>query len=195
LKSVFLLSSAMLETGEGAMPEENTSNTQTADSGANPQDDAMPSFDEWLTGQDEKVKAIINSRFTALENTVRNTRQERDDFAKQVKEILPKAEKGSEFEKNLTETLAKLEATERRATFVEEAVKPGIDCRNPKAAYALAVTIDAFDRKGNPDWTLLKNEAPELFGKLTPPAHGGSGTDTPLQANDINSMIRRAAGR
>ena len=177
------------------MPDDKTSNTQTADSGANPQDDAMPSFDEWLTGQDEKVKEIITNRFTALENTVKSTRQERDDFAKQVKEILPKVEKGSEFEKNLTETLAKLEATERRATFVEEAVKPGIDCRNPKAAYALAVTVEAFDKRGNPDWALLKKEAPELFGKSSPPAHGGSGTDAPPQANDINSMIRRAAGR
>jgi hypothetical protein len=113
----------------------------------------------------------------------------------QVKELLAKSEKGSENEKALTETLLKLEATERRATFVEEAVKPGIDCRNPKAAYAYAVTVDAFDRKGNPDWALLKREIPELFGKSSPPAHGGSGTEIPPQANDINSMIRRAAGR
>jgi hypothetical protein len=153
------------------------------------------SFEAWMEKQDEQTKALYEQHISGLKNTVKSTRQERDDFAREIKELLPKAEKGSEFEKNLTETLKKLEATERRATFVEEAVKPGIDCRNPKAAYALAVTIDAFDKLGNPDWALLKQEAPELFGKLTPPAHGGSGTDSPPQANDINSMIRRAAGR
>jgi hypothetical protein len=173
------------------MPDENANQVQTPENKGE-----MPaSFEAWIEKQDESTKELYENHISGLKNTVKTTRQERDDLAKQVREILPKAEKGSEFEKNLTETLAKLEATERRATFVEEAVKPGIDCRNPKAAFALAVTIDAFDKRGNPDWALLKREAPELFGKLTPPAHGGSGTDAPPQANDINSMIRRAAGR
>lgn len=154
-----------------------------------------PATFESILEKDPKIKELYEQHTAALLNTVKATRDERDGLRTQVKELLAKSEKGSENEKALTETLLKLEATERRATFVEEAVKPGIDCRNPKAAYALAVTIDAFDRKGNPDWSLLKKEAPELFGKLTPLAHGGSGTETPPQANDINSMIRRATGR
>jgi hypothetical protein len=159
------------------------------------QGETPASFEAWMEKQDESTRALYENHINGLKTTVKTTRQERDDLAKQVREILPKAEKGSEFEKNLTETLLKLEATERRATFVEEAVKPGIDCRNPKAAYAYAVTVDAFDKKGNPDWELLKREVPELFGRSSPPAHGGSGTESPPQANDINSMIRRAAGR
>ena len=174
------------------MPTENqnaTSNQQ--DDGNNTQ----PASFEAILEKDPKIKELYEQHTAALLNTVKATREERDSLKNQVKELLTKSEKGSENEKTLTETLAKLEATERRATFVEEAVKPGIDCRNPKAAYAYAVNVDAFDKRGNPDWTLLKKEVPELFGKQTPPAHGGSGTDSPPEVNDINSMIRRAAGR
>ena len=157
-------------------------------------EEAPASF-EAILEKDPKIKELYEQHTASLLNTVKATREERDGLKSQVKDLLAKSEKGSENEKALSETLAKLEATERRATFVEEAVKPGIDCRNPKAAFALAVTIDAFDKRGNPDWALLKKEAPELFGKSSPPAHGGSGADALPQANDINSMIRRAAGR
>ena len=155
----------------------------------------QPATFESILEKDPKIKELYEQHTAGLLNTVKATRDERDGLKSQVKDLLAKSEKGSENEKALTETLVKLEATERRATFVEEAVKPGIDCRNPKATYALAVTIDAFDRKGNPDWALLKREAPELFGKTAPPAHGGSGLETPPQANDMNSQIRRQAGR
>ena len=158
-------------------------------------DNEAPASFEAILEKDPKIKELYEQHTAGLLNTVKATREERDGLKNQVKELLTKSEKGSENEKALTETLLKLEATERRAAFVEEAVKPGIDCRNPKAAYAYAVTVDAFDKRGNPDWSLLKKEVPELFGKQTPPARGGSGTDSPPETNDINSMIRRAAGR
>ena len=158
-------------------------------------DNEAPASFEAILEKDPNLKELYEQHTAGLLNTVKATREERDGLKNQVKELLTKSEKGSENEKALTETLLKLEATERRAAFVEEAVKPGIDCRNPKAAYAYAVTVDAFDKRGNPDWSLLKKEVPELFGKQTPPARGGSGTDSPPETNDINSMIRRAAGR
>jgi hypothetical protein len=173
------------------MAEENVTPNQQ---GEQNNEDQPASF-EAILEKDPKIKELYEQHTAALLNTVKATREERDGLKNQVKDLLAKSEKGSDNEKALTETLAKLEATERRATFVEEAVKPGIDCRNPKAAYAYAVTVDAFDKRGNPDWALLKREAPELFGKSSPAAHGGSGTETLLQANDFNSMIRRAAGR
>lgn len=174
------------------MPDENANQATNQQGDEN---NEQPASFEAILEKDPKIKELYEQHTASLLNTVKATREERDGLKSQVKDLLAKSEKGSENEKALSETLAKLEATERRATFVEEAVKPGIDCRNPKAAFALAVTIDAFDKKGNPDWALLKKEAPELFGKSSPPAHGGSGTDAPPQANDINSMIRRAAGR
>lgn len=172
------------------MADENVTPNQQGENN----EEAPASF-EAILEKDPKIKELYEQHTAALLNTVKATRDERDGLKGQVKDLLAKSEKGSENEKMLTEALQKLEATERRATFVEEAVKPGIDCRNPKAAYALAVTIDAFDKRGNPDWNLLKKEAPELFGKQTPPAHGGSGTEAPPEAKSINDMIRRAAGR
>ena len=172
------------------MPEQNVTPNQQGE-----QNVEKPETFEAILEKDPKIKELYEQHTASLLNTVKATRDERDGLKGQVKDLLAKSEKGSENERMLTEALQKLEATERRATFVEEAVKPGIDCRNPKATYALAVTIDAFDRKGNPDWALLKKEAPELFGKITPPAHGGSGTETPPEAKNINDMIRRAAGR
>jgi predicted ATP-dependent protease len=122
-------------------------------------------------------------------------RTERNDLTKQIDEFKKKAEKGSELEKSLTEFSARLEIAEKRASFFEDAVRPGIDCRNPKVAYALAVTDNLFDRKGSPDWTALKEAAPELFGKVTPPANAGTGTGNPPKNNDMNAFIRTAAGR
>jgi hypothetical protein len=152
-------------------------------------------FDEWLATADAAVKAAYEEHVTGLKATVKATRDERDGLAKQIKELSTKAEKGSELEKTLTEFGAKLEIAEKRASFFEDAVRPGIDCRNPKAAYALAVTDNLFDRKGSPDWAALKAAAPELFGKVTPPANAGTGTGAPPKNNDMNTFIRQQAGR
>jgi hypothetical protein len=154
-----------------------------------------PSFEDWIKGQDEAVKGVISTRFAALENTVKATRDERDAFQRQIKELLPKAEKGSEYEKTLLEMKANLETAEKRATFIEEAVKPEIGCRNPKAAYVLAVAEQLFDRRGFPDWNAIKTAYPELFGRPGAPGNAGDGTDQPPAKSDMNTMIRRAAGR
>ena len=47
----------------------------------------------------------------------------------------------------MTELQSKLEQSERRATFAEEAQRPEIGCLNAKAAYALAVAENLFDRR------------------------------------------------
>ena len=152
-------------------------------------------FATFLETADPTVKAAYEQHAAGLLNTVKATRDERDEFKKQLKELLPEVEKGSKAEKTLTEFAAKLEIAERRAAFIEESIKPGVSCRNPKAAYALAVSLDAFDKRGNPDWVAIKAEAPELFGKFVPNARSGEGTDEPPNLNDINAQIRRKAGR
>lgn len=163
---------------------------QTQQNGATP-----PVFDNWLAEQDEPIKAMIGERFKALENTVSATRDERDNFKDELKGLRDKAEKGSELETKLTATIEQLEAAEKKAAFFEEANKAGIECRNPKAAYALAMASDLFTRTGAPDWSAIKTEAPELFGKPAVPSHGGNGTQENLEAQDMNAAIRRMAGR
>ncbi len=143
----------------------------------------------------EDQRRLYDEHITGLRNTVKATRQERDEFAKQLKDLAGKAEKGSELEKTLGEINAKLEQAERRASFAEEAIKPEVGCVNVKAAWALATAEDLFDKRGNVDWAQLKKVAPELFRKSSGPINAGSGTDNPQDKADMNSFIRRAAGR
>ena len=176
------------------MPEE-TKDQNTQDPEGQPGEDENVTFESLLEKLDPKGKELYEQHTAGLLNTVKATRDERDQLKNQIKDLLPKAEKGSELEKTLTEFTAKLEVAEKRATFIEEAVKPGIDCRNPKIAYMTAVSIDAFDKRGNPQWDLIKKEAPELFGKIVPKSYSGEGTDDPPNTLDINAQIRRASGR
>jgi len=152
-------------------------------------------FDEWLTKQEEPVRKAYELHVTGLKNTVQATRDERDALSKQIRDLLPKAEKGSELERSLAEFSAKLDASEKRAIFAEEAIKPEIGCSNPKAAYLLAVADGLFDKKGAPDWAGIKAAAPELFAKTNARSNAGNGTGSQPNGNlSMNDYIRQAAG-
>lgn len=154
------------------------------------------SWDAYLEKQDEKVKALYQAHSDKLLNTVRATREERDDLAKQIKTLAKAQAEGSEAKKQLEEMSAQLEKTERRAAFLEEAMKPELQCRNPKAAWLLAEAGNLFDRKGNVDFAALRVEAPELFGLPTARANAGNNTQSPPNPTQgMNEFIRRSAGR
>lgn len=150
-------------------------------------------WNKWLEGQAEDVRKLYGEHISGLTNTVAATRKERDAFAKELRDATGKLEKGSEAEKRLSELAEKLELTEKRATFLEEAVKPEIGCRNPKAAYALAVAEDLFSRNGAPDWRAIREVAPELFGKSSSStANAGNGTDEKMRPGASMDDIIRA---
>lgn len=167
-----------------------TETTQTT-----PTQSATPeSFEAWLEGQDEKVKGLVSKRFEALENTARVRKEEREALADQLKDL--KKKKGDELQAAIDDVSAKLEAAERRASFIEEAIKPEIECKNPGAAWVIAKAQDLFDKRGLPDWKAIKEAAPELFGKPIANANAGAGTGTkPEPHKDMNAFIRKAAGR
>jgi predicted nuclease with TOPRIM domain len=165
--------------GEGETPKPETKQPET--------------FDAWIEKQDDKVKELYQTHTSGLKSALEKERDEKKLLSGQLKELLPKAEKGSDLEKQLSETLIKMDAAEKRASFVEQAIKPEIGCVNVKAAYALALADDLFDKNGRPDWSEIKKTAPELFRKAGS-TDGGAGGETP-PANDINSAIRRATGR
>jgi hypothetical protein len=162
-----------------------------------PQPDATPqSWEEYLEKQDEKVKALYNSHSEALLNTVKATRDERDQFKKQIKELAKAQAEGSDAKRQLEEMGAQLEKTERRAAFLEDAMRPEIQCKNARAAWLLAEAESLFDKKGNPDWAAIKREAPELFGVPAANANAGNNTQqSPNPHRDMNAFIRKAAGR
>lgn len=165
--------------------------TEDSKEGATPQ-----TFEQFLEAQPEAVKALYNSHSEALLNTVKATRDERDQFKKQIKELAKGQAEGSEAKRQLEAMEAQLEKTERRALFLEDAMKPEIQCRNPRAAWLLAEAEGLFDKKGLPDWAAIKQEAPELFGQPVAKANAGEGTQkAPTPHRDMNAFIRKSAGR
>lgn len=151
-------------------------------------------FEAWLAKADEPVKKAYEEHTAGLKSALNKERESVTSLNNQLKQLAKKAETGSELEKQILEFTNKLDAAEKRADFMEDAVKPEIGCRNPKAAWALAVADDLFTKTGSPDWRSIQLAAPELFGKIVPKSKGGNGTDeTPPPAATMNDIIRNMA--
>lgn len=157
---------------------------------------AIPaSFDEWLEKADEPTKKLIGERFTALESTVKATRSERDELKGELQKMMKKlGDKDVEAQSHIQEMIGKMEIAERKANFMEDALRPEIGCRNPRTAYALAVAEDLFTKNGSPDWASIKTAAPELFGIGKAQGKAGAGTGEEPKNQDMNTIIRRIAG-
>ncbi len=164
------------------------------------QDGAPATYDAWLAQQPAEIKALVEGNIQGLRNTVQATRQERDAQAQKLADLTKALGKDTpeEAKRLLAEMASELEATNRRATFVEEAIRPEIGCSNPRAAFALAQAENLFDRRGNPDWAAIKQAAPQLFGGTQRPPAGNAGAGTgnpPSSKSSMNDWIRAAAGR
>jgi len=154
-------------------------------------------FEDFLASVDEPIKALYKKHTDGLNSALEKERNGRKDLERQLKDLLPKAEKGSALEQELAEKVRLLEETdkkyaevERRARFVEEAGQANIKCTNTKAAYALAVVENLFKEDGSPKWDDLKKIAPELF-KVSSTDAGSTGKRA--LDNDINAALRSAA--
>jgi hypothetical protein len=176
------------------MPPEdaNTQNGNKSDATTEGGGAPNATFETWLDKQDASVKDMYSKHTAGLTSALQKEREERKGLSDKIKELLPQAEKGSEFEKKLTETVGQLDLAEKRAAFSEEAIKPEIGCINPRAAFLLAKADDLFDRSGHPNWTAIKKAAPELF-MTEGSTDGGAGGDQHKSAssNSMNDFIRR----
>lgn len=158
------------------------------------------SWDAWLQQQPETVRTLADAHVSGLKGALVGEREQRKALAKELKDALTKAEKGSELERALSEMSGRAETAERRAVFFEMAAQPGVNCTNAKAAFLLAQAENLFKRDGTPDWAALQQVAPELFRKAgtvnAGTANAGAGTSAPPPAQvGMNEFIRRAAGR
>lgn len=161
-----------------------------------PESQEPANWETWFEAQDATVKELYKQHSEGLLNTVKATRLERDALAKQIKDLAKSQAEGSDARKALDAMGEKLELTERRAAFLEDAMKPEVQCRNPRAAWLLADAGGHFDKHGRPNWTAIKAEAPELFGVAIAQANAGVGTGKPpTPAQNMNAFIRAAAGR
>lgn len=146
--------------------------------------------------QETEMVSISKMEHAKMQTALKDAQADAAKFRFQIKELLPKAEKGSELEKSIAEINSKLEASEKRALFLEQVIDPAVQCRNPKAAWLLAEAGEFFDRKGNPDFTALRAAAPELFGLPTARANAGNGTQAPPNpSQSMNAFIRKSVGR
>lgn len=157
---------------------------------------APATFDAWLESQAPEIKGLYEAHTKGLRNALVAERSERDALAKQMREASGKLEAGSEAQKALQAIQAKYEALERRQSFTDEAVKPGIGCTDARLAYLAALEIGAISDKGKIDWDTLRQQFPALFKSAVGNANAGTGTGAPPPVKvDMNQMLRRAAGR
>lgn len=153
-------------------------------------------FDDWLKSQSDDVTTMLNSHTNGLKTALSEERKARGDLEKKLRDLAGKVEKGSESEKKLTEMVDQLAENDRKAEFYEEAHQAGVT--NLKLAYLVAIQEGLFDSKNRVNFGEMKKEYPELFGSTKPPkGNAGDGTHTnqPAGHGDMNSWIRKSAGK
>lgn len=152
-------------------------------------DTKFDTFDKFLEVQGDEVKSLYETHTTGLMNTVKATRQERDDLAKELKSLAKKIDVDSEAGKQVGELQARLQAAEKKANFLELAAKQGV--KRPSAAFAIANAENLFLEDGSPDWNKIKESVPELFSQQAIGSDAGSGTNKRQEGN-FNANIRKA---
>lgn len=154
-------------------------------------------FDGWLGAQDETVKGLIDTHLKGLKSALDAERTQRRDYEKQLRDAAAKLEKGSDAQKQLEEMAKRSEEDGKRADFFAAAHRAGVT--NLQLAWVAAKQDQIFDRKGDVDLEALKEAYPELFTApattKTPTGNAGAGTGNVPAKNDMNALIRRAAGR
>jgi len=176
------------------MPDQETAGTQEQETQEQETQEPL-TFDRWLGEQPNEVKGLLDGHTKGLKSALTSERDTRKGLEKQVRDLAAKAEKDSDAQKELVGIADKLSSAEQQTDFYEAAHAAGVT--NLKLAYTVAVQDEMFDRRGQVNFDTLKQSYPELFGKTsTPPGNAGDGTDTqPDPAKDMNTFIRRSAGR
>jgi len=153
-------------------------------------------FGNWLKGQPEEIRTMLDDHTKGIKTALDSERGNRKELEKQLRDLAGKAEKGSQAEQELTGAADKIAEADRKADFYEAAHAAGV--RNLKLAYTVAVSDEMFDRRGGVNFELLKQHYPELFGttQKAPAGNAGSGTGgSQATGATMNDWIRHKAGR
>jgi len=151
-------------------------------------------FEAWVTNQPDEIRAMLEGHTSGLRTALSSERDARKAMEKQLKDLAGKAEKGSEFEKQLSELASQQAALEQRAEFFEQAHGAGVT--NLKLAYIVATQDGLIDQRGRVNWDGIKKSYPELFGQSKSVAgNAGAGTASTPAAVSMNDFIRAASGR
>lgn len=151
-------------------------------------------FETWHESLPQEHKTLIESHTKGLKSALDSERETRKGLEKQLRDLAKKAEEGSEAQAQLTQLADGIQAADRKAEFYEAAHLAGV--KNLKLAYTAALNDEMFDKHGRVNFDEMKKQYPELFaGKTLPAGNAGEGTNQNNVTEDMNSRIRRAAGR
>lgn len=153
-------------------------------------------FDSWIAEQPDDVQDLLEGHTSGLRSALESERAARKDFERKIKELSGKAEKGSEFEKQLAEIAKANERISIQAEFYEQAHAAGVS--NLKLAFIVAEQDQLINSRGAVNFEAMRKSYPELFGGERRQAAGnaGAGTNqTNKTAGSMNDFIRKAAGR
>jgi hypothetical protein len=188
------------------MPPETTNNAggnaggnDNQQGGQQGQDGGTLTWDQILAQLPQEQRALYDDHLSGLRSALQSERTQHQELAKKLREATQQLEQGSETRQQLEALSGQLEAAQRRAEFFEEATQPEIGCTNIKLAFIAAQEVGAIDQRGRINWTVLREQFPELFKqKTTPPGNAGDGTNTggqpPGQGARMDDIIRRKAG-
>lgn len=153
-------------------------------------------FDDWYGKLEDPIKDLVDDHVSGLKSALTSEREERRRLSTQLKQLSKNAEEGSEFQKQLQETVGRLDEAEKKARFLEDA--HGQSISNLKLAWMAAKEEGLIGRDGTADFLKLREVAPELFERKTPTPAGNAGTGNGQAGTvkpNMSNWIRAAAGR
>lgn len=153
-------------------------------------------FDDWYGKLEDPIKDLVDDHVSGLKSALTSEREERRKLSKQLQSLSKSAEEGSDFQKQLQDTLGKLEETERKAQFLEDAHSQNVS--NLKMAWLAAREEGLIGRDGKVDFLRLREVVPEFFASktVTPAGNAGSGAGQAGTVKpDMDQWIRAATGR
>jgi hypothetical protein len=159
-------------------------------------------FETFLATQPEQVRKLYDTHVSGLKTALTSEREQGKTLQTRLSDIKKLFGSDPEKAKQEFDKLSEdYKVAQSRIEFLEEAVKPEVECLNPAAAWLVATGKGLFNSKGVPDWKAIREEAPQLFGKPTVRSHGGNGmgddrTPRPFNMNDaVRENIQRKRHR
>lgn len=186
------------------MPEAQQNNEQQQEDPNSNGETPELTWDTWLAQQPEEQRKVVEGLYgkqtAGLQSALRSERETRKSQEAQIRDLAGKAGKDTELQQQLTQQADALAATNRRADFYEQAVKPEHGVADLALAWLVIEkhTDDFVDKRGSVDFKLLRERHPSLFAqpKPAPKVNAGTGTQKDNTGNgNMNDFIRSAAGR
>lgn len=124
---------------------------------------APVSFEAWLAQQDEQTRALLDEHVRGLKSALESERQRARELQRQLREAAKLAEEGTQLRAQIDEMSRRVSETETQARFYDEAHAAGVS--NLRLAYLAAREAQLINKRGETDWSRLRQLYPELFSR------------------------------